>query len=310
MIAPMLLLLLSASVPVDPQIEAGVQLRRERRDAEALEQFKQAYRRSGSSRALAQIALAEQALGRWIRAEKHLLRALNDKKDPWIERNRKALDSGLRTIQQRLVSLELDASVEGARVLVNGKTAGTIPVSRSIRAVAGTVVVEVRAEGYWPMTRHLTLSGGTVAREFFTLVQRPSRSVDVTNESPPSTKDPRGDVLTREGPSPNLAPYGYSAMGLAAAAGGTGIALLLVRNGHANDYNDCIDNASSGSAGCRSFRDSANSTEVGMIASFAAAGAFAVTSAILFVLDGEDRSPRSAQLGIDPGGRVFCSIPF
>lgn len=57
---------------VDRLIEQGVSLREDGRDLEALELFQRAYRRSKSVRAPAQIALAHQALGRWIEAERHL----------------------------------------------------------------------------------------------------------------------------------------------------------------------------------------------------------------------------------------------
>ena len=47
-------------------IKQGVELRAKGKDAEALVLFQKAYAATPSPRALAQIALAEQALGRWI----------------------------------------------------------------------------------------------------------------------------------------------------------------------------------------------------------------------------------------------------
>jgi hypothetical protein len=50
-------------------VEKGVQLRREHRDAEALEQFRQADKLNPAPRIKAQIGLAEQALAQWVEAE-------------------------------------------------------------------------------------------------------------------------------------------------------------------------------------------------------------------------------------------------
>ncbi|MEO1339300.1 MAG: hypothetical protein AAFV29_26915, partial [Myxococcota bacterium] len=123
-----------------------MQLRREGRDAEALKKFEHAYHKRRPSRALAQIALAEQALGRWLRSERHLLAALQDRKDRWIRDNRAPLQQSLAQIQNHLVNIEVDVSVAQAQVLVNGRLIGTHPLSRPVRAIAGTVIIEVRAE--------------------------------------------------------------------------------------------------------------------------------------------------------------------
>jgi len=65
-----------AQTSLNAQISRGVALRRQGRDASALEVFQSAWRSSRAPRALAQVALAEQALGRWVAAEAHLVEAL------------------------------------------------------------------------------------------------------------------------------------------------------------------------------------------------------------------------------------------
>src|SRR5947209_3601580 len=71
----------------DAAIRRGVDLRKQGRDMDALEEFRKAYAAARSPRALAQIALAEQALGRWVDAESDLDQALASKSDPWIRKN-------------------------------------------------------------------------------------------------------------------------------------------------------------------------------------------------------------------------------
>lgn len=77
----------------DAWMEEGIRLRAERRDAEALAVFRRAWEAARSPEARAQMALAEQALGLWIDAERDLLAALAAADHPWIARNRGALDA-------------------------------------------------------------------------------------------------------------------------------------------------------------------------------------------------------------------------
>src|SRR5438046_3093385 len=91
---------------IEKEIDAGLDLREKGKDREALEHFQKAYELSKGPRALAQMALAEQALGVWIDAEAHLKLALQSKEDKWIRGNRQVLEGALNVIQRRLGSLE------------------------------------------------------------------------------------------------------------------------------------------------------------------------------------------------------------
>src|SRR5688572_1092503 len=53
-------------------IDRGVEQRKAGDDRAALELFRRAFELNGSGQALAQMALAEQALGRWLDAHQHL----------------------------------------------------------------------------------------------------------------------------------------------------------------------------------------------------------------------------------------------
>src|ERR1043165_4391919 len=71
----------------DAAIRRGVDLRKQGRDMDALEEFRKGYAVAKTPRALAQIALAEQALGRWVDAESDLEQAMSSKSDAWIRKN-------------------------------------------------------------------------------------------------------------------------------------------------------------------------------------------------------------------------------
>src|SRR5579872_6158721 len=72
----------------DAAISRGVALRRQGNDTAALAEFQRARSLSPSPRAVAQVGLALQALGRWAEAEAEIEDALGDAHDPWIAKNR------------------------------------------------------------------------------------------------------------------------------------------------------------------------------------------------------------------------------
>jgi hypothetical protein len=177
----------------------GLELRRERRDAEALAEFRRAYAIDPAPRTLAQIALAEQALGRWVDAEADLRSALGAAADAWIAAHRQDLSAGLTAIQAHLGALVVEADVAGAELLVNGAHAGVLPLAGPLRVEAGTAVVEVRAEGYAPARRMTSVEPGGSAREVVHLVP--------LVVAPPAAAAPSLPLEPpRPGPQPHAAP--------------------------------------------------------------------------------------------------------
>jgi hypothetical protein len=147
----------------------GISLRRSGDDAAALARFQQAYGLEQTPRAEAQIGLAEQALGRWTAADKHLQEALGSASDPWIHKNRDSIVEARAVIATHLGQIEIGGVPVGAEVRVDGELIGRLPLSRPITVTAGGVAVEVRAPGYVPIVRATTVTPRTLTRETFTL---------------------------------------------------------------------------------------------------------------------------------------------
>ena len=95
----------SPAAEADKFVARGIELREKGKDDEALDAFRRAYELSKGGRALAQVALAEQALGRWLEAEAHLRAALDFKQDKWLASNLSALESALSTSEMRRGSI-------------------------------------------------------------------------------------------------------------------------------------------------------------------------------------------------------------
>jgi hypothetical protein len=161
-----------AQPPPDPDAldQHGIALRRQRRDAEALEEFRRSYALRPTPRTLAQIGFAEQALGRWVEAAEDLRVALQAPADPWIERNREILLAGLADVEQHLGRIDIETNVPGAELWVNGSRAATLPLAEPLRVEAGSIVIEVRADGYARARRMTSVEPGGSAREIIPLV--------------------------------------------------------------------------------------------------------------------------------------------
>jgi hypothetical protein len=154
----------------DALIREGLALRREGRDAEALDRFERAYSASQSPQALAQMALAEQALGRFVVAEVHLTEAMARRDDRWIATRTGQLQQALASIQAQLGTIELSGGTGGAEVYVDGELRGTMPGANILRVRAGSVALEVRAAGYLPVQRPVNVAAGGTVRETILLV--------------------------------------------------------------------------------------------------------------------------------------------
>jgi hypothetical protein len=170
----------SASAPdptpaqqADAWVDEALQLRRMGDDLSALGRLNQAMALHPSPRVVAQVAMAEQALGRWADAEKHVLQALASADDPWIQKRRAILEEVLQTIRKRLGSLELTGGPPGASVWIDKREVARLPLSEPIRVTPGSVVVTVTADGYRDLMRTVMIDPGGLARETITMVKEP-----------------------------------------------------------------------------------------------------------------------------------------
>jgi len=226
----------------------GLELREKGNDDAALGEFQRAYELRQTGRARAQMALAEQALGRWIDAEAHLAEALQRNREPWISRNASLLEQALADIREHLGSMELSGGQPGAEVRVNGRVVGRLPLDGPVRVEAGSVAVEVRAPGYLPIARTLVVPAKGLARQPIVMV-----AVTVMPEAPPERALPHPITNSPEGGGGDAPPRtkqggGWGAkkvagvvvgiVGVGALGGGVGFHLL--RETRASKFNqDC-----------------------------------------------------------------------
>jgi hypothetical protein len=142
-------------------LRAGVKLRHEGLDEAALALFERAAAIAPTPVARAQIALAEQALGRWLDAEAHLRVALDAEEDPWIVANRAALDLARDAIAGHLGWLTVDVGAPSADIHFGGHS---IAPFVEARVASGSGELEVRAAGYAPVERPIDVPPGEHTR--------------------------------------------------------------------------------------------------------------------------------------------------
>lgn len=156
-------------------IQRGIELRRAGEDRLALAEFERAFSSQGSVRALAQMALAEQALGLWREANEHLQRALL-KDEPWIVEHRATLEAAAREIRSQLGSLEISCNIAGAEVRLNGAVLGLTPLTSPVPLVAGANVITVSKPGFFEMARQVGVDAGRLSRLNVVLTAHPTAS--------------------------------------------------------------------------------------------------------------------------------------
>lgn len=224
--------------PDDALYAQGAALRAQHRDGEALALYESLHARTQAPRALAQVALAEGAVGRWVDAEAHLVAALAAAGDPWVARNRAALEASLATMRAHVGSLVVACEAPGAAVWVDGRRVGD--VGAPLRVLAGTVNFEVRAEGMAPVARVATVPAGGVAREEVRLATAARSAANVDAGAPEPARlavaPPRGE--RPPAPSGLRRTLGWAGVGTGAALLVGGAVLWAVGRAAAGDYND------------------------------------------------------------------------
>ncbi len=241
----------------DPEtlIAQGVEFRKRREDRAALTAFERAWKLGGAPRALAQLALAEQALGLWREAFEHLELALNRIDDDWIASHHTTLELALGEIASRLGTVEISCDVDGAEVKVDGRSVGRTPLQHPLRLVAGQSIVQVVADGYFETARPVQVDAGNISRVSLSLTPiavpafTATAPVSVAPSPPPLEVSQQRDTLApkaaltplsepaESGPSTRDV-LAYTSLGLAGLGATVGVAGYAIRETNISSYND------------------------------------------------------------------------
>jgi hypothetical protein len=132
----------------DPEalIRQGNEMRRRGDPERAYGYFKRAYDLGNTPRTAAQLGLVEQSLGNFGESDRHLSEALASA-DPWVERNRAALEESRTKARAHLGRIELRGAPAGAEVSIGGSPAVPLPTDGVLYATPGRTEVRILANG-------------------------------------------------------------------------------------------------------------------------------------------------------------------
>lgn len=200
---------------VEAELTRAMDHRQHSRESEAFAILQALWERCPSPRVRAQMALAEQGLGRWEDAYGHLREAMRNDLDPWIRARQEPLARALEIIRGHLARVEVSADVAGAELALDGERVGVLPLPEPLVVPRGRARLRVSAAGHRAVERVVTVAAGQVAREAFALEPEP---LSARRESPRAATRAEPSA----GASPAWAVFGWSAVGVGAVLGALG----------------------------------------------------------------------------------------
>jgi hypothetical protein len=266
----------------DALIGEGIQLRREKRDADALQRFERAYALVPTARALAQIGLAELALSRFQAAEAHLKDALA-KDDDWVRRNRRTLEGSMSAAGAYLGTVTVSSNLSGAEIWISGARAGTSPLPPQ-RVLAGNVLVEVRSSRGQRVERALTVASRATHHVHVEIEPAPPAVPSKTPRSRSARKAKHPSALQATSPARTAA---WMLVATGALMLGEAVIAHVMRESFANDYNDderCLYGNLSREQRCGEVLGKAKTAQTLAVAGYIGAGLAFGTAGVLFAL--------------------------
>lgn len=266
---------------------------------EALRVFAPLAERAPSGRSLAQLAMTEAALHRWVDAEGHLQRAL-DRIEPWVESHRTEPSGGLvawlADVRRHIGQVHFTCNISGADLYLRGERVAALPYLTPIRLNEGDAPYEVRMPGYATHRGVVTVRGGAVHDEVVNLVALP------------------GVVGTVRVAPPWMRPTAWATAASGALLLAGGAAALAVGTDAASRWNDdgqCLAPGQTRASRCADDRDLAATMRPLAWVGLLGGAALAVTSAVLFVSASRagGREQRAWRCGTD-GRTVDCAVTF
>ncbi len=150
-----------ATKKASERFRRGVELYREGSFDAALAEFELAHEISPNYRVLYNIGQVQVQRGDYVGASKAFRTYLDKGRDEVSALRRSEVEAELERLQGRIAKLRVESNVEGAELLVDGVSLGTLPMDE-VPVNAGVRRVLVKKEGYAPHEAPVTLAGGEV----------------------------------------------------------------------------------------------------------------------------------------------------
>jgi hypothetical protein len=230
----------SAAEPnADDLIARGLELRRQSRPAEALEQFRRAHALEPSARTVGQLGLVEASLEHWLDAETHLNAAVAAPNAAWVRKNRGFLEQALDVTRAHIGELVITGPY-GTDVAVDRKPVGTLPAVKPLRLAEGNAVVTATSTGFKEFSKTVTIAGGSKTSLAIVLdgaAQRPAAAIAAP--APLPAPAPAALSVTDQPARSWKQPVGAGLIAAGVGLGAWGIVWLMVDDHCANARPSC-----------------------------------------------------------------------
>lgn len=151
------------------RFERGVALFDEGRLDAALAEFQEAYRIAPSYAVFFNLGQVHARLGNAVEAVEAFERYLAEGGDRVPAPRRALVERELATQRARIATLVIEVDAPGASISVDGSVVAQTPLTEPIRVTVGEHVIGVRAGGYEPQQRRISVAGGVTETVRFTL---------------------------------------------------------------------------------------------------------------------------------------------
>jgi hypothetical protein len=172
----------------DEHFKKGVAAFKERRFGDAAPEFEEAYRLSPAYVVLFNIGQVNAALGRSIEAVDAYERFLKQGASAVPAERVREVEAEIAKQLDRIGTVALRTSPEGAEIRLDGKLLGRTPLPRPIRATVGTHTLDVILKGYAPQVQEVDVIGKAERTLNLTLEPDPPPVSAETANAPPSTR--------------------------------------------------------------------------------------------------------------------------
>jgi len=137
----------------------------------ALAEFERAYEIDPAHQVLYNIARVHAAQGNAVEATAGYERYLEEGGTQIAADRRREVERALEVQRARIGQLDVQVSVDGATIAVDGNDVATSPLEAPLEVTAGTVELEIRAANHEAVRRTLRVAGGAVERLVIELVE-------------------------------------------------------------------------------------------------------------------------------------------
>lgn len=303
---------------VEEHLRRGVALRRAGHDDDAVAEFVEAYHLAPGPRTAAQLGLVRQATGAWLDADRLLRESLASPDDPWVSRNRAALQSMLAVTATHLGTLEVRANVPGAEVRLDGVAVATLPLQEPLRVLSGMVTMDVSARGHVTVSRRFVVDPGATVRESVELRPEAPEVPVVPVVAPVTTPVIRSSPVRRSAPTdePPTRPWWRRWAWAPTALGGASLALsaaaIIAREDRAVRYNSarCPPPPPPSPGHCADLANAASTWETVAWAAGLTGAALVAAGVVMFALPARRTRQGAALACLPTGTGAACVVQF